>query len=161
MQLQIKKGKPMTHNTVLPGQLWGKQGLNDCNQTHHTQHRTHGMIKKSRGTSSITAMVGVQLFGSSKKTWCCPPSFDWLFEVLWTPKKSLLSICQSRNVTFYTIQLTLDRQTDSSDFFFGGGQAFPRVSWWSIQNLVGAASWFFEMTQKLPPYCHFIAYLST
>jgi len=34
---------------------------------------------------------------------------------------------------------------------FGGSEALQGVSWWPIQNLVGAASGCFEMTQKVVP----------
>ena len=106
------------------------------------------------GILGMTYTIGVQLFVSFQKIITLPPlSFElatnWLLEVLCTPQKLLPSICQSKNSSFWAqaLHLTfLDWQIDS-----GGSEAFPRVSWWPIPNLVGAASWFFGMTQKFAP----------
>ena len=111
---------------------------------------------------SITTLLGVQLFGSFlKNMMLLQPSFEfatnWLLEVLWTCKKiaAINLPIQNRHILSPGLTLDIPGLANWWKRFFGGSEALPRISWWPIQNLVGAASWFFEKTQKVAPLLHY------
>jgi len=110
-----------------------------------------------------TVIIGVPFFGSFQNIMMLPPpSFElatnWLLEVLWTPQKLPLLICQIQKCCILSLGLTFDIPGLANRWqrFLGGSEALLRVSWWPIKNLVGAASWLFEMTKKLYPYSYII-----
>ena len=98
--------------------------------------------------------VGVQLYGSFQNIMMLPPpSFglatNWLLEVLWTPQKRAAVNLPIQKHHILSLGLTFDIPwlANWRQQFFGRSKALPRLG----ANLVGAASWFFEMTQIVAP----------